>query len=64
MELSSCELSGEPSIGHIIKLGRKSYFKSVAVVKNSEAIVDLAVIIGESKCTQGFVLCCPPYIDR
>jgi len=64
MELSSCELSGEPSLGHIIKLGRKSYFKSVAVVKNSEVIVDLAVIIGESKCTQGFVLCCSPYIDR
>ena len=64
MELSSCERSGEPSSGHIIKLVRKSYFKSVAVVKNSEVIVALPVIIGESKCTQGFVLCCSLNIDR
>lgn len=65
MELSSCELSGEPSTGHIINLVRKTNFKSVAVVKNSEAIVDRsAVIIGESKCTQVFVLCCSRYIDR
>lgn len=63
MELGSCELSGEPSSGHIIKLGGKTYFKSVAVVFNSEGTLYLFVIIGEIKCTQGFVLSCSLYID-